>query len=631
MSKGARSILLLVVGALLVAGVYWYSRKGETAASSASQPQAAKQPALTNRAAGGPASKAPSAKGATAQPTASSAAKTPSKTTATPPGAKVAGQTNVVRGTNAVAHTGGTNALSSLQARFQELRKNPSFYPAVAMGALLLGLVLIWLSGKSKKRQPSQTTAALSAGTARSKKRAHAANVQQCNVLQTGGEARQVWQFAVRSGRVSLHREQKVPSGESFPSHVGQKDWRSLWQPKLNVAWLPSDQVFLRVVHLPQADFDETLQMVELQLEKLSPMPVAQVAWTLHLLPTSMSGQQTIVLIVVARNVVEEFLGRLETEGYLADRLELPLLDQLRVIDPSENGAWIFPNTTDGAGSAIAAWAYASVLRHVELITPAPESRAESLRDQLLQTAWAGELEGWATTAPGWHLVADSAAAALWEAPLKEGLQQEVQVLPPPAAAEMAAGSAARAAQADPRSALVPPEYTARYKQQLVDRLWMRALGAVVMLYIIGVGVYLVAVQVALYRTRAVEDEVAALGPTYTNAIQLKAQYQVLKDRQELKFAALDCWRSVAELLPETLQLESINFTEGRRLVLQGTAPMGQVQQIYAFNDGLRKVQVNGQSLFDPTKGESPSYQTAPGGAALNWNFTLELKRAEVQ
>ena len=33
---------------------------------------------------------------------------------------------------------------------------------------------------------------------------------------------------------------------------------------------------------------------------------------------------QTVVALIAARNAVEEFLGRLEGEGYLADRLEVP-------------------------------------------------------------------------------------------------------------------------------------------------------------------------------------------------------------------------------------------------------------------------------------------------------------------
>ena len=44
---------------------------------------------------------------------------------------------------------------------------------------------------------------------------------------------------------------------------------------------------------------------------------------------------QTVVVVIAARNVVEEFLGELEGQGYLADRLELPLLDQLQAFVPA--------------------------------------------------------------------------------------------------------------------------------------------------------------------------------------------------------------------------------------------------------------------------------------------------------
>src|SRR5260221_11489416 len=92
--------------------------------------------------------------------------------------------------------------------------------------------------------------------------------------------------------------------------------------------------------------------MLELQLEKLSPMPVAQVVWGFELLQptatpdamTTLEGEmQTVIVIVVSRAYVEEFLGQLETHGYMADRLELPLLDQLRATPVKEDGAWIYP------------------------------------------------------------------------------------------------------------------------------------------------------------------------------------------------------------------------------------------------------------------------------------------------
>lgn len=616
--KWQRSIGLLLAGLGVVAAALWYTSQS---------PETAPGPV-------------PGKTGTNAVAAARPAAKMPAGTNVarpqSTPGTTAPLRTNVgsTAGTNAPeAATTSTNILSTVKSRFQTLKTHPAFYPVAAAIPLIIGLVFIALSsrGKKSKDSPAQPLTTGIAST-RPRKRARAAHIHHCNVLGRGTDRRCLWQFGMRGGgRVSLSREQPAPPGESLPPALVQKGWRSLWQPKLNIAWLPPEQVFLRVLNLPQADFEETLQMVELQLEKISPLPVAQVAWSIQVFPNSPEQQQTVIVLVVARGVVEEFLGQLETDGYLADRLELPLLDQLLATEPKENGVWIYPNAADGSGLALAAWFYDGVLRNVDLLTTTPENRAEALREQLLQTAWAGELEGWVTSRPTWHLVADPPVQNDWEKALREALEQEVEVVPPLQQSELAAATAARAAHADPRFGLVPIEYTTRYQQQTVDRLWMRALGAVVVLYMIGVGIYMVAVQVATFRTQSVEDEVAALGPTYTNAIQLKAQLQVLKDRQELKFAALDCWRAVAELLPESLQLEGFSFGDGRRLVLQGTAPMGQVQQIYQFDGALRKVVVNGQPLFDQLKGESPSYQTAAGGSALNWNFTLELRRSEVQ
>src|SRR5439155_20185660 len=127
----------------------------------------------------------------------------------------------------------------------------------------------------------------------------------------------------------ALSREQTSFAGERFPAKLVGRSWRSLIRRKLNVAWLPPEHVFFRVAHLPQSDLQETVSMVELQLEKLSPMPVTQVVWSVQRLPHAADNMQTVIVIIAARNAVEEFLGQLEGEGYMADRLELPLLDQL--------------------------------------------------------------------------------------------------------------------------------------------------------------------------------------------------------------------------------------------------------------------------------------------------------------
>src|ERR1041385_2811207 len=161
------------------------------------------------------------------------------------------------------------------------------------------------------------------------------ARFHSCNVLHVGPDRRQLWQFDARNGGFVPSREQAVPPGEALPRALVTKTWRSLWQPKLNVAWLPAESVFLRVAQLPQSSPEETRSMVELQLEKLSPIPVTQVVWSLHFWPSATpkrsdptpaggdkpaaAGLQTVVVVLAERKVVEEFLGQLEGQGYLAD------------------------------------------------------------------------------------------------------------------------------------------------------------------------------------------------------------------------------------------------------------------------------------------------------------------------
>ena len=303
----------------------------------------------------------------------------------------------------------------------------------------------------------------------------------------------------------------------------------------MNVAWLPPENVFLRVIELPRSNFEETFAMVELQLEKLSPMPVAQIVWTIQILSrssgpprrneaetgakaeaatsaeTKAEDLQTVVVVIAERSVVEEFLGKLEGRGYLADRLEVPMLDQLEATPATEDGAWMYPLVLAGQNAVLVAWWCGGALRNLSyVVLPPAGDRAKNLKAQLAQLAWAGELEGWLTAPPNrWHLVADPAIAAEWENALREGLSEPVQVTPPLPPAELAAHTARRAAAASSRATLLPAEFPARYHQQFVDRLWLRGLVTTGVLYAIGVAIYFCATGLLAIQTHKVEQAVA--------------------------------------------------------------------------------------------------------------------------
>lgn len=501
----------------------------------------------------------------------------------------------------------------------------------IAIGALLLGGAAksVESSSPGTTAEPRLIESHESPVFNRGKRAQGARVVQSANVLQVAPQARHIWQFDARNGGFSLNRHQTTQNGEALPSGLVGKDWRSLFQKKLNIAWLPPEHVFLRVAQFPASEFQETLSMVELQLEKLSPIPVAQIVWSIHVLQHTSGNMQTVIVVIAARNQVEEFLGQLEGQGYLADAIELPILDQLQATPVREDGVWIYPETTGGPQSALAAWWYGGVLQNLDFLTIPSADRATSLREQLTQMAWAGELEGWLSAPPSFHLVASGAAAQEWEPLLRQGLDQPVEVIEPLPAPRLAAATAQRAAFNPPNANLLPAEFTTRYHQQFVDRLWMRSLFAIAGLYTIGVTIYLIALSFANYRTSGVEQQIADLGRSYTNALQLDKKLSILKERQDLKYAALDCYRAVAELMPETLILEGCNFTDGRRFTLNGKAPPDQVQQLYSFESELRKyVLPNGQQLFDPYKTEIPTIRKI-NESTVNWSMGLELKRSE--
>ena len=86
--------------------------------------------------------------------------------------------------------------------------------------------------------------------------------------------------------------------------------------------------------------------MVELQLEKLSPLPVAQIVWTMHVLGThpARPGRTAGGKFADrrrrhrrAQRRWRNFSASWRARGYLADRLEVPMLDQLEAT-PADGG-----------------------------------------------------------------------------------------------------------------------------------------------------------------------------------------------------------------------------------------------------------------------------------------------------
>ncbi len=454
-------------------------------------------------------------------------------------------------------------------------------------------------------------------------------SIHQCNVLHASATGRQLWHFGVDKGNPSLRTTSSVGSAVSFPQKFVGKDWQNIYQPRINVAWFTSEKVFVRVVQLPTTDLSEIASMLEFQIEKLSPVPSSQIVWSYSLLPSSPDKAFTdVIAIMVERVHVEALVGQLETEGYLPDRIELPQLDQLLARMPDQEGVWLYPSRDPNNLFCLAGWWYGGILRNLQLIqVPLESQRSDLLQDQMLKTAWAGEVEGWMEFPLRCFLVGDESIATTW-LPLLHGCTVlPVEIRSALTRDELAEFTARRTVRQEQAPNLLPPEFSQKYRQSFVDRLWMRALGVMFAFYTIGILGYFGMLQFRGIQQSQVESKINSLKVAYTNALQLKEQVAILQDQHNLKYASMDCLRIASELLPPEMTISWLVFSKGQTMELHGIVPAEQSSKLADYNDALRQAMAGEQTMF--TKVSPPTSTTRPGAAGVSWTFTCELNRSE--
>jgi hypothetical protein len=193
-------------------------------------------------------------------------------------------------------------------------------------------------------------------------------------------------------------------------------------------------------------------------------------------------------------------------------------------------------------------------------------------------------------------------------------------VIAPVPEAQLVARSAQRCAR-DAGTNLLPPEFTTRYRQQFVDGLWIRGLFTVLSLYVVGVLMYFGALYSLKVKYNRVKMDLGQIGQTYTNALKDSKQLQILRERDQLKFEALDCYKAVAEHLPEGVTIVDMHF-DRQKFELRGTVTAEDQDSVLNFNEELRHVP-------NPSKPEETLFAevvppTFP--SITDWRFTCKLR-----
>ncbi len=232
------------------------------------------------------------------------------------------------------------------------------------------------------------------------------------------------------------------------------------------------------------------------------------------------------------------------------------------------DGAYIYPDTATGKFSALVAWWYGGTLRNLGLLhVPVVEHRDAILKEQLTQMAWSGELEGWLNGQPHWYsLVADEShrrqlAAAFSSVAWSRGGSAGTGFAHATGDLERQPRGAGRSRRGNFAARILDP-LSAGIRGPPVDAVfWERSS----IVYLAGVIIYLGGAAVGkLSRGKHGCRTCASRSRAYTNVLQIKAQLEILQNRQALKFASLDCWQKTAELLPENISVGTARI-QGRQ------------------------------------------------------------------
>ena len=459
-------------------------------------------------------------------------------------------------------------------------------------------------------------------------------NGSSCNLFEPANEGSRLWQFSVSSKKVKLSGDLRVAEGDDPPAKAVGKNWSDLLSRKLNIATLPPEKVFLRVVELPSCEPDELLPMVEFQIEELSPLPMAQAVWAAEVVPGSASaeGNQTVLVMIAERKVVGDRLDELEAVSYLADRVEVPLLRELVPGEPREDGAHI--QLVQGADTVLAlvTWWFDGRLRDVNSFNlPDIVASRDALAEKINSVAMAGEVAGWMPGEPACHLAKRGNVADDWNAALAKCFNRICEVDPlsevdlATAAVEFAARTTA--------PGLMLEDYSARNRQRFLDGLWMEGLKGAVALMLMGLLGFFAYGSWLQSDLEDLNQLVKVQGGQYTNALSLKAKVETLEKQKALKYAALEAWYKVSTGLPGELKFTELKFKSGRtldggtsrELQIWGAADSANKTFIDDYQEALTQMETgDGKALFSDVTRKSDRLDTRNKQTVV-WSLTCEF------
>ncbi len=378
------------------------------------------------------------------------------------------------------------------------------------------------------------------------------------------------------------------------------------------------EDVLCQVLRLPATEPTELKQMLDLQIDNITPLPLEEVVYSFE--PLAVADGQTRVLVAIARKAkVNERVEALESAGLQPEMVSVDALAMFRALARRNLLA-----TDDRLNVlVILGLVSADVIVYSQVVPLAVRSlvlgaEGESvLREELQRTFVATEagqperaMGGVIFLAPGEELKAFAEKVA-------NGLSAQSSFLTNGAVPSAALSLCLQYATGETTQLnLLPEEWRQKRQIKALRRRLIRGAIAVGIVYVLALAVFLTLLAVKNAQLNRVSREIKSRQGESAAARELQGKLIAMRNQLDTKFSALEVLREITTRMPKDMQLNSFAFKKDLTLSLKGQAPSGAIA--LDFQSRLQQCE-----LFSKVSGRSDTV-----GGLTKFDLTCTLRTA---
>jgi type IV pilus assembly protein PilM len=382
------------------------------------------------------------------------------------------------------------------------------------------------------------------------------------------------------------------------------------------------EDVLCHILRLPATEPVELKQMLDLQIDSITPLPLEEVVYSFEPLET-VEGQTRVLVAIARKSVVNDRIEALETAGLQAEIVSVDALAMFRALnqrsllagDDKLNVLAIL-----GAASAnIIVYSQGAPLTVRSIVLGAA---AESvLREELQRTLVAAEALQPQRAIGGVTFLAQSESMKAFAENVAKGLNAPSSFLTNGAVPSAGLSLCLQCAGREVTTLnLLPDEWRQKRKTATFRRRLIRGAIAVGVLYALVLAAFLTFLAVKKAQLHRVDSEIKNRQAEFTQAKQLQSTLIATRKQLDMSSSALEVLRDVASRLPENVKLTYFHYKKDQTVSLKGQAPSAAIAN--DFQSRLEK-----SEMFLPGGVKAGRSDTGAGGLT-KFDLTCTLKAA---